>query len=118
MGLCICAMCGSGKPYSYQETQEALCAVSLTTLLWDFIGLLPDGKSPEPGLGSRTWLPRLRLQLLSDLLGEVLKSGVRSCDWVGVDLGRFQTESECKCWFRLHTALVGIGDGHCVGLFP
>lgn len=62
--------------------------------------------------------PEAQAALLSDLLGEVLKSGVRSCDWVGVDLGRFQAESECKCWFHLHTWLVGIGDGHCVGLFP
>ena len=74
--------------------------------------------------GPRAWpwvkdmAPEAQAALLSNLLCEVLKIGVRSRNWVGVDLGRFQTESECKCWFHLHTGLVGIGDGHCVGLFP
>lgn len=111
--VAVFVICGSGKPRSCPESQEALCDdLSLTTLLWDFTGLLSDGRSPEPGLGSRTWLRRPQAAWLSCLLGEDL------CDWVGVDLGRFQSESECKCWFHLQTGLAGIGDGHCVGLFP
>ena len=48
---CVCVMWGSGKPSSCQETQEALCAVSLTTLLWDFTGLPSDGRSQGLALG-------------------------------------------------------------------